>query len=291
MSVERDSIETSTACGATAASSARGVRPHDRGPQIIRAFVCGRPGGFDDTLPEVVDHADRATVAERRDQAGRLARDLARIEEGDYGRRSFATDGGEWPVKYEAGDVDFLRFQPRGGGETYVVSTKRQPVADALANALADSDVFVTAYNECVSSLYGLLDGVGESLPAVEPTDGVAAERDRIAERIRACCDLMAGELRRAEGGDYGTFAVRVDATQWELKWAATAPPTFALAAPTASTCSRSTGRRWRSTSASMPRGSTVSSPPTTSTSTTWSRTSSGSKAAADVGGGAVSFL
>jgi hypothetical protein len=176
-----------------------------------------------------VDLADVDAVAERReellaavrDHAGRVAYDLARLEGGDYGQRSFTTDAGEWTVKYEAGDLDYLRFEPRGGGETYVVSSKKAADPEPLARALADYDAFLEAYDAHVVSLDGLLDEVDAEFPSVASTDGIVAERDRIVERVEACCEKMAGELRHYEGTDCGTFAARADGTRWELKWKA----------------------------------------------------------------------
>lgn len=174
-----------------------------------------------------VDVADPAAVADRREDvlaavrehAGRLAYGLARLEGGDYGRRSFGTDAGEWTVSYEAGDLEYLRFEPRGGGETYVVSSKRAADPEPLARALSDYEAFVAAYNDYVDSLGGVLDDVECEFPDVHSTDGVAAERDRLLEVLEASCATMAGELRRAEGTEYGTFGARVDRTRWELKW------------------------------------------------------------------------
>ncbi|MFO7927450.1 MAG: hypothetical protein ACQET5_10755 [Halobacteriota archaeon] len=173
-----------------------------------------------------LDATDVAAVTERRDEllttvrdhVGRIAYNVARIEGGDYGRRSFSTDRGEWTVKYEAGDIDFLRYDPRGGGETYVISTRSPAEPEALARALEDYASFVAAYNDYVASLDGILDGVDADFPSVESTESIVAERDRIVDRIEACCDRMAGELYRYDGTDYGTFSVRVDATRWELK-------------------------------------------------------------------------
>ncbi len=173
-----------------------------------------------------IDVTDVAAVTERRqeiltaieDHAGGVAYSLARLEGGDYGRRSFSTDRGEWTVKYESGDLEFLLYEPRGGGETYVVSTQRPAEPEPLSRALADYGAFIEAYNEYVATLDGFFDGIEDDFPAVETTDGVAAERDRIVERIRTCCDRMAGELHRYEGSDYGTFTARVDSTRWELK-------------------------------------------------------------------------
>ena len=178
------------------------------------------------TLAEL-DIADVEEVAERReellaavrDHAGRIAYHIARVDGGDYGQRSFSTDDGEWTVKYEAGDLEYLRFEPRGGGETYVISTQRPPEPKPLAEALQDYPAFVAAYNAHVDSLSGLLDSVDASFPSVESTESVVAERDRIVETIEGCCDRMAGELRRYEGTDYGSFAARIDGTRWELKW------------------------------------------------------------------------
>lgn len=183
------------------------------------------------------------TAAERRDEmvaevtehAGRIARELARLQGGDYGQADFETDVGTWTLKYEAGDVQYLRFDGRGA-DTYVVSTQQPPEPDALATAMADYDAFVTAFNEHVRSLEGVLDDVNSDFPAIESVDSVVAERERILGQMREATDAMARQLQRYEGGDYGTFAARVtdngDAagsgrgrstaaggSRWELKW------------------------------------------------------------------------
>lgn len=169
--------------------------------------------------------ADVEAIAERReeilvairDHAGQIAYNLARVEGGDYGRRSFSTDDGEWTVKHEAGELEFLKYDP-GGEEIYVVSTQRPAEPQALSRALEDYAAFVESYNDYVGTIDGLLDGVDTSFPAVEPTDAIVAERDRIAASIEACCERIAGELYRYEGTDYGTFSARVGSTRWELK-------------------------------------------------------------------------
>lgn len=174
-----------------------------------------------------LDLADGAAVADRRDEvvagveahAGRIARELALLGGGDFGRESFRTEAGEWTVKYEAGDLEFLLFDPNSGGEVYVVSTKRRPDPAALARAMADYPAFVAAFNERVESLAGVLDGVSTEFPEVASTADVVAERDAVLDRIRSVADRMAGELRRHEGGDYGAFATRVNGSRWELKW------------------------------------------------------------------------
>jgi len=173
-----------------------------------------------------LDVSDVTAVADRREEileavgehAGRIAYNVARVEGGDYGRRSFSTDRGEWTVKYEAGDLEFLLYESRGGGETYVVSTQSPAEPEALSRALEDYGAFVAAYNEYVESLDGYLDDIDDSFPDVASTESVVAERDRLVDRIESCCARMAGELHRHEGTDYGTFAARVDGTRWELK-------------------------------------------------------------------------
>ena len=167
---------------------------------------------------ETVTERRREIIAAVESHAGRIAYNLARVEGGDYGRRSFSTDRGEWTVKYEAGDLEFLKYEPRGGGETYVVSTQQPAEPAALARALEDYEAFVRQYNAHVETIDGTLDGVDDSFPAVESTDSVVEERDRIAELIGECCGRIAGELHRYEGTDYGTFSVRVESTRWELK-------------------------------------------------------------------------
>ncbi|ERJ06828.1 hypothetical protein HLRTI_001087 [Halorhabdus tiamatea SARL4B] len=180
-------------------------------------------------------------AAERRDEvvaavtehAGRIARELARLQGGDYGQADFETDAGTWTLKYEAGDVQYLRFAGRGA-DVYVVSTQQPPEPDALATAMADYDAFVAAFNEHVCSLAGVLDDVGSDFPAVESVDALVAERERILGQMREATDAMARQLQRYEGGDYGTFATRVtdggdaagssrsrstSGSRWELKW------------------------------------------------------------------------
>lgn len=182
------------------------------------------------------------TAAERRDEvvaavtehAGRIARELARLQGGDYGQADFETDAGTWTLKYEAGDVQYLRFAGRGA-DTYVVSTQQPPEPDTLATAMADYDAFVAAFNDHVRSLAGVLDDVNRDFPAVESVDDVVAERERILGAMREATDAMARQLQRYEGGDYGTFAARVtddggssgsrrgsstaSGSRWELKW------------------------------------------------------------------------
>ena len=179
------------------------------------------------TEPTETDVADAADAAERRNEqvsrvqehAGQIARELALLQGGDYGQRSFDTDGGEWTLKYEAGALQYLRFDPKSGREVYVVSTKQPPDPEELASAMDDYAAFVRSYNEYVASLDGVFDDVTVEFPEVASTDSVVAERDRILGRVEDAADRMALELSRYDGDDYGTFAARVSGTRWELKW------------------------------------------------------------------------
>jgi len=157
-------------------------------------------------------------VAAVTEHAGRVARELARLQGGDYGQETFETDAGAWTLKYEAGDVQYLRFE-RGGSEIYVVSTHQPPDPEALAEALADYDAFVAAFNDHVRSLAGVLDDAPEEFPEVDSVDDLVAERERVLSRMRDACNAMAERLRRYEGGEYGSFAARVGGSRWELKW------------------------------------------------------------------------
>lgn len=177
-----------------------------------------------DGLDADVVGADSA--AERRDEvatqvrehAGRVARELSLLRGGDYGQATFDTDRGTWTLKYEGGDVQYLRFE-RGGRETYVVSDKQQPAPEALATALTDYAAFVAAFNDHVRSLDGVLADAPTEFPEIVSTDAVVAERERVLSRIRECANTMASELHRYEGTNYGTFSTRVDRSRWELKW------------------------------------------------------------------------
>ena len=177
-----------------------------------------------DELERAVDEADEAAtrrneVAARvRAHAGRIARELAVLDGGEYGSETFETDAGTWTLKFEAGDVEYLRYKPRSGSETYVVSSKSPPEPEALATAMTDYGAFVDAYADHVASLEGVLDDVPTEFPEPASTASLVAERDRIADRIRDVADAMAGELHRHDG-EYGTFTARVSGTRWELKW------------------------------------------------------------------------
>ena len=162
-----------------------------------------------------------AILAAVRSHAGEIARELAVLEGGDYGRRSFTTDRGEWTIKYEAGRLEFLLFESRSGAETYVISTKRPPEPTALQEAMTDYDAFVAAYNAFVDAREEVLDDVDPALPAVRSTESVVADRDRIVAAIDEVATEIAQQCYRYEGTDYGTFATTVDGTRWELKWEA----------------------------------------------------------------------
>jgi hypothetical protein len=174
-----------------------------------------------------LDVRDAAAVAERRDElvaavrdhAGQIAYQLARLQGGDYGRETLSTPGGEWTVKHEAGELEFLLFSPKSGSDTYVISTKQPPDPADLAAALDDYAAFVAAWNEHVDSLSGVLDGVSAEFPDPATTDGLVAERDRVLDEIREACAVIAGEIHRYEGDDYGTFTTRVGGDRWELKY------------------------------------------------------------------------
>ncbi|MBX0303788.1 hypothetical protein [Haloarcula salinisoli] len=166
----------------------------------------------------VAQHRDEL-VAAVRDHAGQIAYQLARLQGGDYGSATIETDRGEWTVKYEGGDLEYLRYDPGRGDEVYVISTKQPPEPGPLADALVDYDAFVAGFNDFVATHEGVLDDVATDFPEVAATDGVVAERDRVLDRIRDVCDRIARQLQRYEGGEYGTFTERVDGTRWELKW------------------------------------------------------------------------
>ena len=122
-------------------------------------------------------------------------------------------------MKHEAGELEFLLFSPSSGSDTYVISTKQPPEPAALATALDDYAAFVAAWNDHVDSLSGVLDGVSAEFPEPVTTEGVVAERDRVLDGIRDTCAVIAGEIHRYEGDDYGTFTTRVEGDRWELKY------------------------------------------------------------------------
>ncbi|WP_135853718.1 hypothetical protein [Halorussus salinus] len=170
-----------------------------------------------ESTDEAAERRDEV-VARVRDHAGTIARELALLQGGDYGKRTFETDRGEWTVKYEAGELQFLLFEGRRA-ETYVVSTHQPPDPEALADAMTDYGNFVASFNEYVRSLDGVLDEVPAEFPEVASTESVVAERERVLGRVREVADRMAHQLARYEGGEYGTWGTRVAGNRWELKW------------------------------------------------------------------------
>ncbi|UPW01271.1 hypothetical protein M0R88_03980 [Halorussus gelatinilyticus] len=175
---------------------------------------------FDAPVESTDDAAERRdeVVARVRDHAGTIARELALLQGGDYGKRSFETDDGEWTVKYEAGELQFLLFEGRKA-ETYVVSTHQPPDPEDLADAMTDYENFVASFNRYVRSLEGVLDEVAAEFPDVASTESVVAERELVLGRVREVADRMAHQLARYEGGEYGTYGTRVAGNRWELKW------------------------------------------------------------------------
>jgi len=171
--------------------------------------------------------ASTADIREHRTQlleaveshAGEIARELALLEGGDYGRRTFSTARGEWTIKYEAGRLEFLLFESKSGAETYVISTKQPPEVDALRDALVDYAAFVEAYNQFVVSREGVLDDIDPTFPAVRSTERIVAERDRVVGAINEVATAIAQQCYRYEGTNYGMFTRTVDGTRWELKW------------------------------------------------------------------------
>ncbi|GAB3021623.1 hypothetical protein [Natronobiforma cellulositropha] len=170
-----------------------------------------------DGLDDVSERRNRV-VENVRAHAGQIARELAVLEGGDYGQETFDTDGGTWTLKYEAGDIEYLRYKPKSGSETYVISTKQPPEPEALEAAMADYDSFVAAYNDHVASFDGVLADVPSEFPPVVTAEELVAERDRIVAKIRAVADAMAVECYRFDG-EYGTYSATVSGTRWELKW------------------------------------------------------------------------
>ncbi|MES3160611.1 MAG: hypothetical protein PPP55_03460 [Halorubrum sp.] len=166
----------------------------------------------------VADQRDEL-VAAVRDHAGTIAYRLARLQGGDYGRIELSTPAGEWTVKHEAGELEFLLFSPKRGADTYVVSTKQPPDPAGLATALDDYSNFVAAWNDHVESLSGVLDDVVTDFPDPATTETAVAERDRVLDAVRETCGVIAGEIYRYEADDYGTFTARVAGDRWELKW------------------------------------------------------------------------
>ncbi|MDJ1431164.1 hypothetical protein [Halostagnicola sp. A-GB9-2] len=172
------------------------------------------------------DVAETEAVTQRRDDvtarvrshAGQIARELALLQGGDYGQETFDTEAATWTVKYEGGDIQYLRHKPNSGDETYVVSTKQPADPEALEVAMEDYGAFIDAYNEYVASFDDVLEDVPEEFPAIESAADLVAERDRIVRRIHDAATQMAGQLHRYEG-EYGTYSTTISGTRWELKW------------------------------------------------------------------------
>ncbi|AHF98833.1 hypothetical protein HALLA_08120 [Halostagnicola larsenii XH-48] len=169
------------------------------------------------TTEEITKRRDEV-VARVRSHAGQIARELALLQGGDYGQEAIETANATWTVKYEAGDIQYLRFDPNSGEETYVISTKQPPEPDALERAMDDYGAFIDAYNEYVASFDDVLVGVPDEFPAIESAADLVAERDRIVRQIHDVATEMAGQLQRYDG-EYGTYSTTISGTRWELKW------------------------------------------------------------------------
>ncbi|WP_332900053.1 hypothetical protein [Haladaptatus sp. CMSO5] len=177
-----------------------------------------------DGLDEEITEAD--DVAAERDElvsavyehAGTIARELALLKGGDYGQETFSTSNGDWTVKYEAGNLDYLRYSGKKG-DIYVVSTKQPPAPDDLALAMEDYGAFVRAFNDHVASFEGILDEVDTDFPEVASTASVVEERNRLVRTIRETADAISAQLHRFNGTDYGAWKTTVSGKRWELKW------------------------------------------------------------------------
>ena len=177
------------------------------------------PDSIDLAVTDTQDPTERRDelVAAVTDHAGQIAYQLARLQGGDYGSRDFDTKTATWTVKYEAGSLQYLRYDG-GTDEVYVVSTHQPPDPEALAEAMRDYPAFVAAYNDYVEGLDGVLDDVATDFPEPVSTASAVEQRDRVLDRVRALCTEIAGQLYRFEGTEYDTFAVRVGGSRWELK-------------------------------------------------------------------------
>ncbi len=124
-----------------------------------------------------MDPADATAVAQQRDElvaavrdhAGQVAYQLARLEGGATGRQTSRLTAASGP-QVEVGDLEYLRFSPSRGSDTYVISTKQPPEPEPLAAALADYDAFVEGFNDYVASLDGVLDDVSTEFPEIATT-------------------------------------------------------------------------------------------------------------------------
>ncbi len=179
--------------------------------------------GFDITTAstEALREQRQSLLEAVESHAGEIARELALLEGGDYGRRAFSTDRGEWTVKYEAGRLEFLLFESKAGAKTYVISTKQPPEPEALGTALLDYAAFVEAYNAFVDSREGILEEIEPTFPEVRSTEHIVADRDRIVAAIHELATEIAQQCYRYEGIEYGMFSRTVEGTRWELKWEA----------------------------------------------------------------------
>ena len=116
------------------------------------------------------------------------------------------------------GEIDFAPAE-----ETVIVVDSRAslpsgPVAVPFSDR-DDAAAFVDAYDEYVAAAEETLAGVTTEVPEARTTENAVAERRRVLDRVEELCDRIAGELHRFEGGDYGTYAERIDGLRWELNW------------------------------------------------------------------------
>jgi len=176
---------------------------------------------------------DPGSIEEKRDTAIEALTDhlndvadlVATVRDEQYGKFSAGVDRGTYVLKHNNGDAEWFRFEPDGGSETYLLSTKSDPSPAALADGLEQYDAFVRAVNNWVEQQeYGLADADESLSDTRDALDGLDTEtllehRDRVEQEAWDVAHELAETIKGVTGNRYGTFSTEIDGTTWTLKY------------------------------------------------------------------------
>lgn len=176
---------------------------------------------------------DTGSIEEKRDAAVEALADhlddvadlVATVRDEKYGKFSAGVDGGTYVMKHNNGDAEWFRFEPDGGSEMYLLSTKSDPSPAALADGLEQYDAFVRAVNNWVEQQeHGLADAdeylsdTGDALDSLD-AETLLEHRDRVEQEAWDVANELAETIKSVTGKRYGTFAAEVDGAKWTLKY------------------------------------------------------------------------
>lgn len=177
--------------------------------------------------------ADADSIEDKRDAAVEALADhlddvadlIATLRDEQYGKFSAGVNGGTYVLKHNNGDAEWFRFEPDGGGETYLLSTRSDPSPAALADGLGQYDAFIRAVNNWVEQQeHGLADAdefLSDTRNALDSLDAesLLERRDCVEQEAWDVVHELAKTVKSVTGNRYGTFSTEIDGTTWTLKY------------------------------------------------------------------------